>query len=132
LITCEICSECPNYNVEWKSDITFYLNGVEVCTYESPGDMGGRHGILTPPNWSHLASQFGFLKNILVNGEGTYLDHYRASGVTVQKLNLQDGDYIRLKIGIKPDARHIGGVNLFGTKFGDFPQGLDLKLHYFD
>ena len=37
---------------------------------------------------------------------------------------------ISLVIAIKKDARHIGGINLFGEKYGDFPQGIVMSLIY--
>ena len=32
------------------------------------------------------------------------------------------------KIGIKPDAIHKGGINLFGKNFGDYKQSIILKI----
>jgi predicted transcriptional regulator len=132
MLSCELCSECPNFNVDWRSDITFWINGTEICTYDCPGDMGGRQGKLSPQNWSLLATQFGFLKNIIVDREGAYLDQYRVSALKISQLDLASGDFIRIKIGIKDSAKHAGGVNLFGEKFGDFPQGLMIKIDWQD
>lgn len=38
-ISCEVCSECANYNNSFKSDITFWMNDKEIGTYTSPGDL---------------------------------------------------------------------------------------------
>jgi len=38
--------------------------------------------------------------------------------------------YISVKIGVAEDAVHLGGVNLFGDKFGNYAQPLVLKLGY--
>jgi len=35
-----------------------------------------------------------------------------------------------VKIGIKEDAAHKGGINIFGDGFGDYPQDIVLKLSY--
>ena len=38
--------------------------------------------------------------------------------------------YISLKIEIKDNAKHIGGINIFGEKYGDYPQGIVMNLTY--
>jgi predicted transcriptional regulator len=37
---------------------------------------------------------------------------------------------ICLKIQVKEDAEHVGGINLFGEKYGDYPQGIVMNLTY--
>ena len=44
----EICSETSFYRNDWKSNITFAINGVDIATYTSPGDFGGIRGRLNP------------------------------------------------------------------------------------
>ncbi|MEI3204121.1 MAG: hypothetical protein V8S73_05705 [Lachnospiraceae bacterium] len=36
----EICSEAPGYKEDWKSDLTLWVNDVEVGTWTCPGDLG--------------------------------------------------------------------------------------------
>jgi len=126
----EICSEAPNYRNDWKSDITFWVNKTEICTWTSPGDLGGRRGRLNPPWWSDLSTQYGLLKTIRINGDGTYLDENKVSGIGVADLHIQEGDYFTLRIGVKPDAKNLGGLNLFGEKFGDYKQNIMMRLDY--
>ena len=38
--------------------------------------------------------------------------------------------YISVRIGIRDDAQCVGGINIFGERFGDYPQNLVLKLIY--
>ena len=45
--------------------------------------------------------------------------------VTVMAVN---GTQVR--IGIKDDARHQGGINLFGRRFGNYPQDLVMRIAY--
>lgn len=63
-VTLEICSETLNYCIGWKSDITFWLNGVELCTKTSPSDFGGRRGKFTPSWWPDPSTQYGELIEI--------------------------------------------------------------------
>ncbi|MBR1676920.1 MAG: ArsR family transcriptional regulator [Clostridia bacterium] len=125
----EICSETVYYNNNWPSDITVYINDVEVLTFTSPGDFGGRRGKLTPEYWPIMSTQFGLLKKIAVNTEGVFLDNKMVSKkLTFDDLKLFDGTSIKLTIGIKDDAVHKGGINIFGKNFGDYPQAIIMKI----
>ena len=73
--TFEICSETLYYNNNWPSDITVRVNDVEVTTFTSPGDFGGRRGKYTPSYWPVTSTQFGLLKNITVGSDGVFVDN---------------------------------------------------------
>ena len=47
--------------------------------------------------------------------------------VTVTVLGVK-GNQVRL--GVKPDAAHVGGLNIFGKSFGNHAQDIVLKLNY--
>ena len=126
----EICSEAPYFRDVWPSDITFHFNNIEVATYKSPGDFGGRQGKLTPSWWPINSTQFGLLKTISINSEGSFLDFVKVSDVTINDIKLNKQPYLSIKIEIKDDAKNIGGINIFGEKFGDYPQGIVLKIKY--
>lgn len=130
LFSAELCSEAPNYRNDWKSDISFWINGVEVATWLSPGDFGGRRGRLNPVWWSDYSTQYGMIKTLRVTDECVYLDETPVSTYNIKKLKLAEGDYITLRIGVKEDAKHQGGMNIFGEKFGDFSQGLIYMVDY--
>lgn len=125
----EICSETTYYNNNWPSDITVFINDTEVTTFTSPGDFGGRRGKYTPQYWEIFSTQFGLLKNITINGQGVFVDNSIVSeSVTFDALRLYETQEIKLTIGIKEDAVHCGGVNLFGKKFGDHPQSIVMTV----
>ncbi len=125
----EICSEAPGYRNIWPSEITFSINQHEIVTYVSSGDYGGRRGKLTPEWWTDGSTQYGLLKTISVNREGSYLDEVPCNKpVCIDELQLESGSYISFRIEIKPDARYIGGLNLFGEKFGDYPQNIVMHI----
>ena len=128
----ELCSEAPNFRMEWKSDISFWINGTEICTWTSPGDFGGHRGLLNPDWWPDLSTQYGLLKTVRVNQRGTYLDENKVSGIRIGDLNIDKGNYFTLRIGIKPDAVNVGGMNLFGEKYGNYQQNIICKLSYKD
>lgn len=125
----EICSETHCYNNNWPSDITVYINKIEICTFTSPGDFGGRRGKYTPEYWPVTSTQFGMLKYITINKTGIYLDNQLINKKDIfDDLHLFDGTAIQLTIGIKDDAVHKGGINLFGKNFGDYPQDIKMVL----
>ncbi len=125
----EICSETIYYNNNWPSDITIYINDIEILTFTSPGDFGGRKGAHTPDYWPTTSTQFGQLKRIIVNSFGVYLDGKLISrSITYSALSIFDNSAIKLTIGIKPDAKHKGGINLFGRNFGDYQQAIVMTI----
>lgn len=130
-ISLEICSETFEYDNSWKSDITFWINGVELFTYTSPADFGGRRGLLNPNWWKLNASQHGELKVIKITGKGTFLDGELVNkNVTIDCLDLKSSPAVLFKLGNKPDAEYVGGFNIFGSKFGDYPQDIVLTAKY--
>ncbi|OCA87650.1 ArsR family transcriptional regulator [Bacillus sp. FJAT-27225] len=126
----EICSEAPYYKEDWPSDITCWVNNVEIGTWTSPGDFGGERGFLTPSWWSTNSTQFGLLKNWKINASGCFVDGIKISDVTISDLRIDTRPFISVKIGIKNEAVNKGGLNLFGKKFGNYEQGVILIGKY--
>ncbi|WP_091068301.1 transcriptional regulator [Paenibacillus sp. NFR01] len=129
-LSMEICSEAPNYDNNWPSDISLWVNGVELGMWTSPGDFGDRRGKLNPSWWLDWSTQYGLLKTWRVDNERTTLDMEKVSDVTLGQLNINQSPKLRMRIGIKPDAVYQGGVNLFGRQFGDYEQNIILKVNY--
>ena len=124
----EACSEAPNYRKDWPSDITVSINGVELGTWCCPGDFGGRQGRYSPEWWLTSSTQYGLMKRWKVTSDGCYLDNEKISSVTLDQLHLTDKPYISVRISVKPDAVHQGGINLFGERFGDYNQAIVMRL----
>ena len=99
--------------------------------YHCPGDFGARRGKLTPPIWPNGNTQYGMLKTFAVRNNGAYIDGLLIKQtVTLEDLNIEKNPYITLRIEVKEDANHVGGINLFGEKYGDYPQGIIMNLTY--
>ena len=45
-------------------------------------------------------------------------------------LKIDEYDSIKVKIGVKKDAANRGGINLFGSKAGNFNQDLKLTIQF--
>ena len=127
----ELCSETMYYNNEWKSDISIEINGLHCVTIHSLGDYGGRRGNFSPEFWDITNTQFGRLYTVTVNKEGVFLDKtLKTSRLTIDNLQLGESPFIDLKIGVKDDAEHVGGMNLFGKNFGDYNQAIVMTIKY--
>ncbi|BDI29628.1 transcriptional regulator [Capsulimonas corticalis] len=129
-LTMEICSECPDYNNDYPSDITLWINGVEIGDWTSPGDLGGKRGRLNPAWWNDHDTQHGLLKVWSVDNQGSSVDGMAVSDKSIKELMIGLRQPVTVRIGIKPDAEHVGGFNLFGRGFGNYEQDLTLRLHY--
>ncbi|POP31359.1 ArsR family transcriptional regulator [Lactonifactor longoviformis] len=129
-LSAELCSETADYDLDCPSDITLWLNGIDAGTYYCPSDFGGRRGKLNPDWWEDKNTQFGVLKTWRIDETGTYLDDVKVSDCRIEEYRMTETPYISVRIGIKKEAEHIGGVNIFGSHFGDHPQDIRLKLHY--
>lgn len=130
-VSLEICSEAPSYDHEWSSDITVWMNDIEVGTWMSPGDFGRRPGRLNPTYWiDSTNTQYGLLKTWKVTRTESVIDDEQLSNITVDDLGLSEQIYLSFKVGIKEDAEHKGGFNLFGREFGDYPQDIKLEIKY--
>ncbi|MDL2206914.1 helix-turn-helix domain-containing protein [Eubacteriales bacterium OttesenSCG-928-N13] len=129
-ISFEACSEAINYRNEWESDISLTINDKQIGTWVCPGDFGGRRGVRNPEWWSDSSTQYGHLKTWRVDESGSYLDLQRCSDVKLSDLNLQTGDHFSMQVGVRPDALHVGGMNLFGSSFGDYQQDILLRYEY--
>ena len=70
------------------------------------------------------------MKTLRITQDCIYLDETPVNTQNIAKLKMQEGDYITFRIGVKKDAKHQGGLNLFGERFGDYAQGLVYAVDY--
>ena len=129
-LSLEVCSEAPLHHQDWPSDVTVWMNGVEIGSWTSPADFGGERGLLTPSWWGDANSQYGLLKVWHVTDQGSYVDGVIVSQVTLEDLDLAPHQFISIRIGVKEDARNLAGLNLFGSKFGNYPQDIVLTQRF--
>lgn len=130
MIEMEISSEAPGVNNNWPSDIRFYLNGQNVGEWTSPGDFGDVQGIFTPDWWYPNWNQYGLLKLLVVNRNGTFIDGRQISGVTTTDLALTSTSQIKFRLAVEEDAAHVGGLTIFGKTFGNYAQDIAVRIGY--
>jgi predicted transcriptional regulator len=124
----EVSSEVPGTDKKWPSDISVRINDAEIGIWTSPGDFGDQRGKFTPPFWKLEGSQYGILTAWRVDAAGSFVNDTRISGITLDDLKLHKHHSIRVRIGVKDTAEHVGGINIFGKGFGNYDQDIVLKL----
>lgn len=131
-ISFEISSECPETNEDYPSDIYFEINNIPLGKWISPGDFGARRGMLSPNWWSELLNQYGLLKTLIINQNGTFIDgtHNQISKTTIMDLNIDYNSNIDFKFSVPRDTANCGGMTLFGEDFGDYSQNILVKAYY--
>lgn len=126
----EICSETMGYNNDFPSDITFSVNGKELCCFLCPGDFGDRYGTYTPLWWYPESTKYGTLVTIRIDESGVSLNGKSVNKKIVLSDLFDNDDRLLFKIEVKKDAEHVGGINLFGEKFGDYNRNIELNVTY--
>ena len=129
-LSLEISSEAPGVNSDWPSDISFILNDVKIGTWTSPGDYGDVRGIFTPDWWFPNWNQYGLLKMIVINRKGTFVDGLKISDVNIYQFNLDYKSTIRFRFEVADDAVNVGGLTIFGSSFGNYNQGIKVRISY--
>ncbi|MDA3956723.1 helix-turn-helix domain-containing protein [Oceanispirochaeta sp.] len=127
-ISMELCSEYPGFNNDWPSDITLWLNGKEVGTWRSPGDCGSTYGRLTPHWWDLMNTQFGFIKTWKITPEGSFIDGEPSGSLTLKDIDYNNCNFFMVRVGIKEDAEFCGGINIFGSSYGNYEQDIVFKF----
>ncbi|EFM08649.1 transcriptional regulator, ArsR family [Paenibacillus curdlanolyticus YK9] len=128
-ISMELSSEAPGINPNWPSDIRFELNHTSLGYWTSPGDSGSGRGSLTPEWWPDNINQYGFLKVLRINEEGTFIDGLKISDNGIQALVLERNQWT-FRIAVDEDAAHVGGLTLFGKDFGNYNQDIVFRTYY--
>ncbi|MGO4271621.1 ArsR/SmtB family transcription factor, partial [Paenibacillus sp. TAF58] len=127
-ISLEIGSEAPGIEVNWPSDIHFYVNDTLLGYWTSPGDSGQGRGQVTPAWWPDTINQYGWLKIIRVTEQGTFLDGQRLSALSIKDLPMSRNEWtLRLEVPIH--AAHVGGLTLYGEGFGNYNRDILFRTY---
>ncbi len=129
-VTFEVSSEAPRYNNRWPSLIEFSLNGTLLGSWVCPGDFGGRPGLFNPDWWYDFLNQYGLMKKLTVNTEGSFLDGEPLSSVTVRDLDLTGRSVLKLRLSVPEGRADSRGLTLYGQGFGDYNQDIRMTIHY--
>ncbi|MBU5672295.1 ArsR/SmtB family transcription factor [Paenibacillus brevis] len=126
----ELGSEAPGYCDNYPSDIYFYINNIEIGCWTSPGDFGDVRGTFNPEWWPPHLNQYGMLKLIRINREGSYIDGCRISDVTLDQIQLDYKSDITFRIAVTDSPLNKRGLTIFGRNFGNYGQDLLARVLY--
>lgn len=130
-ISFEISSEYPGFNEDYPSDIHFYINNTHLGIWVSPGDYGNRSGYVSPSWWPKIFNQYGLLKTLVINSEGTFMDgEQKLSDISIEDLQISYNSLISFRIEVPRDTANCGGCTLFGEEFGDYNQSIRVQAFY--
>ncbi len=129
-ISMEIGSEAPGVSDVWPSDISFSLNNTKIAEWTSPGDFGSMRGIFTPDWWYPNWNQYGMLKILVINRKGTFIDGLQVSNVSISDFDFDCRSTIKLRLAVEKDAKHVGGLTIFGKNFGNYNQDISVMMNY--
>ncbi|MCM8710000.1 winged helix-turn-helix transcriptional regulator [Clostridium sp. SYSU_GA19001] len=129
-ISMEISSEAPGNCSIWPSDVNFSLNNFHLGSWTSPGDYADTKGLLTPSWWFPTWNQYGLLKLLTINKFGTFIDGLQISDVTLEDFNLNYKSDLFFRLSVPENANHVGGLTIFGKNFGNYNQGINIRIIY--
>ncbi|KTD84607.1 ArsR/SmtB family transcription factor [Paenibacillus etheri] len=126
----EIGSEAPGSNDNYPSDLYFYLNGIKIGYWTSPGDFGDTRGTFNPDWWPPHLNQYGMLKLIRINNEGSFIDGCRISDVTLDDIQLDYKSELTFRIAVTDKPVNKRGLTIYGKHFGNYSQDLLARVLY--
>ncbi|OME96110.1 MULTISPECIES: ArsR/SmtB family transcription factor [Paenibacillus] len=126
----ELGSEAPGYCDNYPSDIFFYVNGIEIGSWTSPGDFGDKRGTFNPEWWPPHLNQYGMLKLIRINKEGSFIDGCRISDVGLDQIRLDYKSELTFRIAVNEQSVNKRGLTIYGKHFGNYSQDLLARVLY--
>ncbi|WP_339271847.1 winged helix-turn-helix transcriptional regulator [Paenibacillus sp. FSL K6-1330] len=126
----ELGSEAPGYCDNYPSDIFFYVNGIEIGSWTSPGDFGDKRGTFNPEWWPPHLNQYGMLKLIRINKEGSFIDGCRISDVGLDQIQLDYKSELTFRISVNEQSVNKRGLTIYGKHFGNYSQDLLARVLY--
>ncbi|MRN52256.1 ArsR/SmtB family transcription factor [Paenibacillus monticola] len=126
----ELGSEAPGFNDNYPSDLYFYVNGIEIGFWTSPGDFGDTRGTFNPDWWPPHLNQYGMLKLIRINKDGSFIDGCRISDVTLDDIKLDYKSELTFRIAVTNKPVNKRGLTIYGKHFGNYSQDLMARVLY--
>jgi predicted transcriptional regulator len=113
------------------TDVTFWVNGVEIGTQTVRVGDDREEAVYTPTWWRTLPYH-GELVKLSLNDGGCFINKRKTCDLTATKILTAQERFFTLRLGIKPNAEHMNGIMLFGRDFGRYNHGLLVKFFIAD
>ncbi len=124
------CSE-QGSGEDISSNIRYYLNDKRIGVWDtSMLDRSLSRGIFTPAWWTSPIRQHGYLKMLVINSIGIFIDGVKIQGTGADWPFVDPNGQIRFRIESHPEEGREGGLALYGPKFGNYNQNIQAIVHY--
>ena len=112
------------------SFVRFFLNGFNIGQWETIVNTNSSRGIYTPAWWDRTRCQHGYLKMIVLNNAGVFLDGVRMGPIGPDWDSLDSQGEMKLRFEVASPEGADGGMALYGTNFGNYKQSIRARVHY--
>ncbi len=121
----------PNYLMKNEDPVELEISFEISSEWTSPGDFGGSNarGKYTPDWWFTEINQYGLLKVLKINEQGTFIDGHQISEITLDDVDIRQKQWT-FRFAVLEDAKNVGGMTLFGSGFGNYNQDINFRLYY--
>lgn len=113
-----------------QAEIRFSLNGQKLGRWLSFRSPGSDRGLYTPLWWKRSQMQHGFLKMLVINQAGVFLDGVKLVDEVADSALPDTTGEMKLRFEVHNQDGHNGGFALFGENFGNYKQGIHARIHY--
>ena len=70
------------------------------------------------------------LRRWRITDAGSFIDGDQLSAVSLADLKLEAATHIEVGLEVKANARNVGGLNLFGRRFGNYAQDMLMRTRH--
>ena len=113
-----------------QSEILFFLNGQKLGRWLSFRSQDSDRGLYTPAWWKRPQMQHGFLKMLVINQAGVFLDGAKLVDEVNDTALPDTSGEMKFRFEVHNKDGHNGGIALFGENFGNYKQGIHARIHY--
>ena len=126
----EVSSADQGKETDTQSDIFFSLNGQSIGSWLTVRLPDQGRGIYTPYWWTSPERQHGYLKMLVINAMGVFLDGVKIEETGPDWQFLDSFGEMKLRFECHPVSGHEGGIALYGANFGNYKQNIHARVHY--
>ena len=121
--------EISSADLQTQAVAAFSLEGVSLGTWRTFENDFSR-GYYSPSWYRQMERQHGFLKMLVINRGGVFLDGVRIAEISGEHALRGDGNELRFRIGTHPADGAEGGIALYGAAFGNYNQPILARVHW--
>lgn len=129
-ISFEISGADQGSEHDTQSELHFRLNGEEIGRWTTLPARDNARGIYTPPGWNRKERRYGYLKMLVVNATGSYLDGVKVADRDPAAPFLDENNEMKIRFEAHPENGREGGLALYGSGFGNYKQDILVRVHY--